>query len=72
MREALRNLRIKRGLTHQDVASRAGIARVTYTNIEIGNKNPSLAVAVRIKQALNHTGDEIFLDDGAPKRNNLR
>lgn len=62
MRSRLKDIRLMCGMTQQEVATAAKIERVTYTNIELGNKNPSFAVAARIKKALGYHDDDIFLD----------
>lgn len=69
MRTNMVNRRKKLRLTQEQVANKAGIARTTYTNIELGDKNPSLAVALKIKQALKTDKDDIFLTNDVPKRN---
>lgn len=69
MRSRLREIRLMRNMTQQEVAAAAEIERVTYTNIELGNKNPSFAVAARIKKVLDYHDDDIFLDMSAPKVN---
>ena len=69
MREKLRAIRTMRKMTQQEVADAAEIERVTYTNIELGNKNPSFQVAARIKAALEYYGDDIFLEVSVPKKN---
>lgn len=69
MRSRLREIRLMRGMTQQEVANAAKIERVTYTNIELGNKNPSFAVAARIKEVLDYRNDDIFLVINAPKVN---
>ncbi len=61
MREKLRKIRISKKMTQKQVATLVGIKRATYTNIELGNKNPSLAVAIKIKNILGHDKDDIFL-----------
>ena len=71
MREKLKDIRIKRGMTQQEAADAANIARVTYTNIELGNKNPSFPVATRIKKAMEYYDDDIFLVVNVPKVNNV-
>ena len=38
-----------------------GISRPSYTNIELGRKNPSLKIALKIKKVLNYKDDNIFL-----------
>lgn len=48
------------GLTQKEMAVKLGIARVTYTNIERGKKDPSLRVALLIKKLLKYDDDGIF------------
>jgi len=66
MRPALRERRTKLNLTQQQVADRAKIARSSYVNIENGTRNPSLSVALRIKNALECQEDSIFLISDSP------
>ncbi|MCF6461461.1 helix-turn-helix transcriptional regulator [Clostridium sp. Cult3] len=61
MRSKLRDIRLKNNLTHEEIAKRVGINRATYTNIELGHKNPSLDVAIKIKKVLDYNYDDIFL-----------
>ncbi|MDK2811080.1 MAG: putative transcriptional regulator [Petroclostridium sp.] len=65
MRKKLKEIRIKRNLTQKELAELAKIDRVTYTNIELGNKNPSLSVARKIKDALQYEGDDIFFENNS-------
>ncbi len=69
MRVLLREKRLKLGFTQSDIARLTNIARTTYTNIELGFKNPSLEVAIRIKKVLKEEKDEIFLQANVPKGN---
>lgn len=69
MRSRLKEIRLACGMTQQEVAAAANIERVTYTNIELGNKNPSFAVAARIKQVLGYHDDDIFLVMNVSKGN---
>lgn len=62
MREKLKILRKHNKLTHQDLAKKLGINRSYYSNIELGNKNPSLSIALKIKQVLSYDDDDIFLN----------
>lgn len=62
MRKKLVELRADNNFTQEELAKKIGISRAYYTNIELGNKNPSFAVAVKIKSALNYKDDEIFLN----------
>lgn len=64
--------RKKLGLTQKEVAKCVGIARTTYTNIELGDKNPSLQVALRIKEALKTEDDDIFLISNVPDGNDTQ
>jgi putative transcriptional regulator len=66
----LKEKRIKLSLTQQQFAKMIGVSRTTYTNIELGEKNPSLNVALKIKQILKTNNDDIFLDSNEPKGNN--
>ncbi|SKC49455.1 helix-turn-helix transcriptional regulator [Maledivibacter halophilus] len=66
MRYNLKNRRKKLGLTHMEISKKVGIARSTYTNIEIGTKNPSFLVAIKIKDVLKVKDDNIFLNINDP------
>ncbi len=57
----LKTLRENSKLTQEQLANKIGINRSTYANIELGNKNPSFAVAVKIKNILGCQDDDIFL-----------
>lgn len=70
MRIKMINRRKELNLTQEEVAKRSGIARTTYTNIELGTKNPSLAVALKIKKALKVNNDDIFLIENVPDSDN--
>lgn len=67
MREKLKKQRLKKELTQMQIASLIGIKRSTYTNIELGNKNPSFIVATKIKKILDYQKDDIFLDNTCQK-----
>jgi putative transcriptional regulator len=69
MRINMINRRTELGLTQEDVANMANIARSTYTNIELGYKNPSLTVALKIKKILKCKDDNIFLISNVPVSN---
>ena len=63
MRKKLIEIRKKRGLTQEDVASELNIARTTYTGYENGSFSPSLEIALQIKDILKYRKDDIFLDE---------
>lgn len=69
MRKNLKNEREKLGLTQAELANMLGVARTTYTNIELGLKNPSFDLALKIKKELKVKDDNIFLIINVPKRN---
>lgn len=72
MRTNMINRRKELNLTQEEVANKSGIARTTYTNIELGDKNPSLAVALKIKKALKVDDDNIFLIVNVPDSDNTQ
>jgi len=72
MRTNLKRQRQKLGLTQAEVANKVGIARTSYTNIENGNKNPSLKIALKIKEIFNIKNDDIFLSDNVPNGNKTK
>lgn len=73
MREILKRERIKNNLTQQELADKADISRVHYTQIENAshNKNPSLDVALKIKRALHYEKDDLFLVASVPNKNKV-
>ncbi len=72
VRKNLKNEREKLGLTQAQIAKILGVARTTYTNIELGLKNPSFDLALKIKKELKAKDDSIFLIINVPKGNEKR
>lgn len=60
MRVKLQKLRQAMGYTQQTFSNAIGISRNHYSQIETGDKNPSLKLALRIKKALGYSQDDIF------------
>lgn len=60
----VRQLREGRGLTQQQIAKIAGIPRATWSNLESGTANPTLAVLTRVADALQTRLEELL---GAPR-----
>jgi transcriptional regulator with XRE-family HTH domain len=56
----LKQLREARGLTQQQVAKLAGVPRATWTNLESGDANPTIAVLSRAASALQVTVEELI------------
>lgn len=52
MRNWLKQLRLQRKLTQEEVAKLCDISRSFYTHIEKGNKTPSVEVAKKISRTL--------------------
>ena len=48
----LQRLRLQRGWTQDQLASRVGVAKNTVTRIEIGNRRPSLDLLERLARVL--------------------
>lgn len=60
MRVRLQQMRKAYGFTQQTFSEAVGISRTHYSQIETGDKWPSLKVAFRIKKILSYTDDDIF------------
>jgi transcriptional regulator with XRE-family HTH domain len=60
----VRTLREARGLSQQQIAKLAAVPRATWTNLESGTANPTLAVLVKVANALQVRLDELL----APRR----
>lgn len=63
-----RDLRAGRGLSQAQAAKLAEIPRATWTHLESGSGNPTLAVLVRVANALQVTLEELI----APPRSDTR
>ena len=61
-RKKLKYLRKQKGLTQKEVAENIGISRPMYTNIENGNRNPSLGIMKKIVKLLGEEAKDIFFD----------
>ena len=63
MRSRLIKLRKDNGYTQVCISKVLDISRSHYSQIESGDKSPSLRLALRIKKCLNCESDDIFLLD---------
>jgi transcriptional regulator with XRE-family HTH domain len=61
----IKALREARGLSQQQIARAAGIPRATWTHLESGGANPTLAVLIKVANALQIRLDELL---AAPRR----
>jgi XRE family transcriptional regulator, regulator of sulfur utilization len=58
--ENLRRLRDARGLSQGQLAKQAGVPRATWTNLESGSANPTLAVLTRVAATLRVSIEELI------------
>ena len=68
LRQSLLDARKNAGLTQQMLADRVNIDRSSYTHIERGSRNPSIALALSIANELETTVEEIFLSANVTKK----
>jgi XRE family transcriptional regulator, regulator of sulfur utilization len=52
MADRIRAARLAAGLTQEQLAQRAGVASVTISQIELGNRSPTLDTLMRVAAAL--------------------
>ena len=62
MRVKLRQLRLEKNLTQEEMAKLCDITRAYYTNIENAKNLPSLKVAIKIKGVLEYYSDDLFIN----------
>ncbi len=63
MKNRIKELRLKQGLTQEELAIMAGVRRETLLFLEAGKYNPSLQLAHNVATALKSRIDEIFIFD---------
>lgn len=56
----VKEFRIKKGLTQEELAGRVGVRRETIVFLEQGKYNPSLGLALNIAEELKASVDELF------------
>jgi XRE family transcriptional regulator, regulator of sulfur utilization len=64
----IRALREARGLSQQQIAKIAGVPRATWTHLESGGANPTLAVLIKVAAALQVRLDELLAAAHQPVR----
>jgi len=64
----LKQLRAARGLTQQQMARISGLPRATWSNLESGSANPTLAVLHRVAGALQVSMEELLAPPRATSR----
>ena len=66
MRCKLQELRKAHGHTQVTMSKAVNISRSHYSQIESGEKDPSLKVSLRIKRVLGYGGDDLFYNQKRP------
>jgi putative transcriptional regulator len=56
----VRELRLERGLTQQQLGELVGVSRRTIISIETGRFAPSLTLAIRLARTFDLTVEELF------------
>ncbi|WP_434565128.1 helix-turn-helix transcriptional regulator [Thermoanaerobacterium thermosaccharolyticum] len=69
VRKKLREIRKNAGLTQKEIAKKIGIDRASYANIELGKRDPSLEIAIKIANLFGKKVDDIFLINHVSKCN---
>jgi transcriptional regulator with XRE-family HTH domain len=64
----IKALREARGLSQQQIAKAAGVPRATWTHLESGGANPTLAVLIKVANALQVRLDELLAPPRQPAR----
>ena len=60
VRNRVRELRIGRGMTQEEIAERLGVSRQTIISIELGRYNPSIVLAYKLARAFDRSIEEVF------------
>jgi putative transcriptional regulator len=60
VRNRVRELRIGRGLTQEEMAERVGVSRQTIISIEVGRYNPSIVLAYKLARAFDQSIEDVF------------
>lgn len=61
MENRIKEIRIKFGLTQEELAKKAGVRRETIIFLEQGKYNPSLKLAYDVAKSLKMPVDKLFL-----------
>lgn len=69
--ERVRELRLARGLSQEELAFKSGMHRTYLGGVERGERNPSLKNIVAIAEALGITPSQLFVFRGSELGKNL-
>ena len=59
----IKELRISKGLTQEQLANECGVQRTTITMIELGENKPSVDLAKKLGEVFDIAWSEFFEDD---------
>jgi len=60
MKNNVKFIRMKKGVTQEQLAKKVGVTRQTIGLIEKGDYNPTLSLCIAIAKELNQTLDSLF------------
>ena len=64
MKDKLRDLRLEKGVLQKDVAKAIGVTTSTYGNYELGLREPSIQIIIKLCKYFNVSADFLLgLDD---------
>lgn len=61
MNNRLREMREKKGMTQEELASHAGVSRQTIISLEKGRYNPSITLAYSLSKLFSMSIEDLFL-----------
>ncbi|EJQ37382.1 hypothetical protein IEE_05314 [Bacillus cereus BAG5X1-1] len=64
MKNIIKDLREKKGLSQEHLANKCGVSRQTINAIENNKYDPTLKLAFNLSEVLNTTVNELFLKKG--------
>lgn len=67
MKNRLEEIRKKRGIRQEELASALEVSRQTIGSLENGRYNPSIVLAFKIAKYFNMSIEEIFIYEGEEK-----
>ncbi|KNY27051.1 helix-turn-helix transcriptional regulator [Pseudobacteroides cellulosolvens] len=70
MKNRLEEIRKKRGIRQEELASALEVSRQTIGSLENGRYNPSIILAFKIAMYFNMSIEEIFIYEGEEKNEN--
>jgi len=59
-RKKLKEIRLKKKMTQQNVADKIGVTRMGYSKIENCTRDPSFKLSLKIKKIMVYENDDLF------------